>query len=367
MPLNKESLENLNLEDNEDLEGLVEIENCEGLAPGSRLVNVTKFSRGSTILEQPIYKANEFIRKSKFDLSKTEMRIVNFMLACINQRNSPFDTIQFYTYDFCKACGITNTNTTYIRDVIKKLADKSVAVKTKISDADGNEKEYYVPIRWIDDWKINVDDSTIELKFHERLSPYFLKLEGMYTKTQLSAYILFQCKYSAPIYDMCKSYANIAFKNKKSEVAFRWDVEDFRERLCIVDKFEKFSDIKKRIITPAIEEINMFTELDISVDVERYRNVATSLLITVKYKNAIDHMRLTAKIEHAAKDMGLTSFAKSNKKVVVKSVNLPNEPIEGQISIEFDDPLEVQAEDIIEIFDEDFIVDDEYEDETEDK
>lgn len=245
--------------------------------------NVIKDQLG--LLTQPIVKANQIVRQSKFSLTLIESKIINYMLANLDQTKDSFEWIRFKTTDFCKACGMSKTNRKYVKDVIGSLSEKVIQVKVQKFDAN-NEliSESYVPIRWLEDYEIK-SDGYIFLLLHHRLAPYFLDLKKNFTKLQLAFLIRFRCKYSFPIYEILKSNANFSLTTKNKTYVYRQFVSGLRETLCLKDKFTKFSDMERRVLKPAIDEINEYTDLNVSYKFERDGRSVSLIYFKISYKD----------------------------------------------------------------------------------
>ena len=53
-----------------------------------------------------------------------------------------------------------------------------------------------------------------------------------------------------------------------------FDIDDFRRLMGVDDKYSQFGQLKDRVITPALEQINEFTDHEIRVS---YRKVGPSI------------------------------------------------------------------------------------------
>lgn len=252
------------------------------------------------VLKQSVVKSNEFIRRSQYSLTVVESKILNFILANIDTRAENFDKIKFPTYEFSNACGLSTANPGYIKDVIKKMADKSIAVKQKIYNADGVvEKESYVPIRWIGDWEVDITDGQIIIQLHERLKPFFLNLRKNYTKTELYCYLAFKCRYSFPLYDLFRSYINLTIRNGKP-YTIKMTISEFRKLLNIEDKLLRFADVRARVIEPAMKEINQYTEIDAEYTTTKNKQAVSGINFIIYPKDVVRRMRVYEEAESRA-------------------------------------------------------------------
>ena len=76
-----------------------------------------------------VVKANELIQKSRFSLSLQQQKIVLYLISQISPFDEDFKLYEFSIAEFCKVCGIDDTNgKNYIdlKQAIKEIADKSL-------------------------------------------------------------------------------------------------------------------------------------------------------------------------------------------------------------------------------------------------
>ena len=251
-----------------------------------------------SLLKLSVVKSNEFIRRSQFDLNLFESRIINFIIANVDKKATHFNYMVFPINQFCKACGIVNTNPSYIKNVIKTLSDKSVTVVQKEYETtkDGAKilKESIVPIRWLDDYEIDLTNKKIKVRLHKRLKPFLLDMKKNFTKAELYYYLSFKCKYTSAVYDLLRSYANISVKSGKP-YSLKISVEDFRARLNIKDRLDRFCDLTRRVIDPVVEEINDETDLAVSWERIKEGREIVGLEFIISPKDQDDIIRIYEK------------------------------------------------------------------------
>lgn len=245
------------------------------------------------MLQAPIAKANDIIRQSQFSLSLVESRIVAYMLANTNQKLGQFNYIQFRTRDFCNACGISKTNPQYVKNVIKRLYNKSIVVRIKRSDEHQNIiSDSYVPIKILDDFEVAGKDGYVALKFHDRLAPYFLELKKNFTLYYFGYSVFFKSKYSLPLYELLKSYANMSLTAKQHVFSYRISIEEFRSMMGLGTKLEHHSDLKRRILDVCVGEINQYTDIKVEMEEERYGKAVRFLLFRISMKETKERLEI---------------------------------------------------------------------------
>lgn len=195
-----------------------------------------------------VAKANALIQKSRYKFSLQEQRLVLYLISKIKPSDNQFTDYEFSTIDFCKVCGIDyqkNKQThAYIKQIIENLAAKSLWI-------DKGDKE--VLCRWINKAYIIKNDGSIRLRLDEDLMPYLLCLKEYYTSYDLINVLAMKSKYGIRLYELLKSYAYLGEKY--------YDIEELKKRLNAENY--KYSDFKIKVLTPALEDIDNYTDIKV--------------------------------------------------------------------------------------------------------
>lgn len=136
-----------------------------------------------------VVKSNDLIQKARFDLNAQQQKIIYWLISKIQPNDTELKTLDFKLIDFCKICGInydSGTNYKQIKDAIKKLADKSVWIKTDT----GSE----TLIRWIE--KSVITNGLVKLKIDEDMKPFLINLKQQFTQFELYNVLPMKGKYS---------------------------------------------------------------------------------------------------------------------------------------------------------------------------
>ena len=217
-----------------------------------------ELARSSSIdsLRHYVVKANSFVQVAKTDLTLMENRILNYLISKIKPEDKVFKPFIFSIEEFCETMGITSNYSAYfafINNVVKRLKDKSIwfpVSETRITTAN-----------WIDNLTIDIETRTIEITLGELLTPLLLDLKGNYYQFTLSTSLSLNSVHSALLYELCLSHL---YENE-----FTILVEDLQEFLTKA-QYGRYYDFKKNVLLPAIEEINEFTEINISFTQKRF-------------------------------------------------------------------------------------------------
>ena len=198
-----------------------------------------------------VVKHNDLLRKSRYTLSANEQKIIIYLISKINADDKELKEIEINILDFCKVIGIEINGDAYnrVKETIKSLADKSWWLTF-------TEKKETL-FRWINEAEIEKGNGTIKLQLSNHLKPYLLELKKNFTKYELINILSLRSKYSIRLYELLKSYL--------WQGGWQVSVKEIRELLETEGKYKEFKDFRKRVLNPAIEEINGYTDLQIEI------------------------------------------------------------------------------------------------------
>lgn len=210
-----------------------------------------------TSREYKIVKQNELIQtvtKRKYELTALEQKVLGYILSLIkpaqNIASQPIYTYEFSIRDFCKICGInydSGTNYENVKKALKRLADNSFWL-------DGEDDDLY--FQWITTPRIKKKTGKVTVKISDDVMPYLYNLQEKFTAYELYQILALKSSHSIALYELLKSYAF-----KKNIILA---IEDIKRCLSIEGKYKEYKAFRRKIIEPAIAEINEFTDLDIS-------------------------------------------------------------------------------------------------------
>lgn len=222
-----------------------------------------------------IVKRNDFIEKAKFSLSMREYRFVNYLISKIKPGDSDFKEYEIDIKEFCEVCKIDyGNNLTSIKDMIKKLRDKSIWAPVY-----NNEKQEAL-VAWIESPVIEKDSGVIKVSLNKYLKPYLLDMKKDFTQYKLKAILALQGKYSVRLYELFKRH------QYKGIVIIK--VEDLRKSLMIENEYPEMKKFKHHVIDNAVEEINFYTDLDISYKANKTGRKITSFTFFIEEKPNFD-------------------------------------------------------------------------------
>ena len=214
-----------------------------------------------------VSKSNDLIQKTRFDFSVQQQKILLYLISKIKPEQKQFEYEEFDIQEFCQMCGIDETsgkNYADLKKTIKNISDKSFWMTFN----DDSEKL----LRWIDKVEIKKNSGTLLVKLDDEMKPFLLEIRK-FTKYNLINTLGMSSKYSIRLYELLKSYENL-------NETIMFTVENFQKK--VGSDYERWVDVRKRVIEPALTEINGSTDIKANYKVEKKGRAVSKLLFTVE-------------------------------------------------------------------------------------
>lgn len=201
-----------------------------------------------------IVKSNKLIQQTRYNLSTTEQKIILYLLTKIKPEDHELQMYEFQIRTFCDVCGInySGKNYTDLKSAVKKLADKSLWVKTD----DGGE----ALLRWLDDPYIEAKRGTLQVRIGTHMRPYLLNLKEHFTKYEIYYILAMKSQYSIRVYELLKSYE---YQRK-----IKFEILDFK-KLIGAEKYKRHADFTRFVLNTALKEINEFGDIYVNCDMKK--------------------------------------------------------------------------------------------------
>jgi plasmid replication initiation protein len=265
----------------------------------------------AVLRDYSIIKSNEIIQRAKYDLTLQELKILSYCFSMIKPNDSIDTTYTFSIIDFCKVSGIDYQNGKNYRNV-KNALTKLLTRVFWMTDPDGSEVSYH----WIEKVKIHRGKGKITVRFDEGLKRHIFGLMKNFTQYELLSTLPMQSQYSFRLYELLKSYA---FTQEH-----RFSVDELKTALNAT-QYKRFADFHVRVIQKAVEEINLYTDIEVSYEtITKGRNVA-SIIFYIRQRDTWGQIEARSNAKNALED-------KPKKKK--KKPKPDGEQIEGQMQID---------------------------------
>lgn len=187
-------------------------------------------------------------------LTLAEQRV---LLACIAQIDSRAILTENYRFEITASgvadlAGLENLTNAY-RD-LKKAAEKLYERSVIIEDPDpDNPQITQRKTRWISSIDYVPGEGKLVLSFSVGIIPYLSQLSREFTKYKLKHVARFESVYSIRLYELLVQWSSAG----EREIEVEWLKRQFQ----VAEKYDRVVDLKKRVIDPAVEEINQHSNL----------------------------------------------------------------------------------------------------------
>ena len=219
-----------------------------------------------------VVKSNFIIQKTRFNMSLTEQRAIAYICSSILPENTLDNlSFEFNISRYGQICGLEKCETLYSDTILalKNLTEKS----TWLEDENGNK----TLIRWLSRVEQNTSNGHIQIEIDSAVAPYLIGLKNNFCVYRLQNILNFQSRYSTKLYEYLKSDHDFQVglnddrthrqKLKCPKVTiFQIDIDKFRELFLLENNktYQNFAILSRRVIEPALEEINKYTDISVN-------------------------------------------------------------------------------------------------------
>jgi plasmid replication initiation protein len=230
-----------------------------------------------------VVKANDLIQKTRFNLTLQEQKIILFLISKIKPEDLELKTHDFKILEFCQVCGIetdSGGNYKYIKNTIKSLSDKSFWI-----EIDQKEKL----LRWIYTAEISKRSGLISIRLSDEIKAFLIQLQEKFTQYELIYTLSMKSQYSIRLYELLKSY-----EYRHGHI---FSIEELKKKLN-AETYNRFQDLRRYSLEPALKEINELTDLTVTYAVEKVGRKFEKIKFDVELKkDSFERFRVFKQIE----------------------------------------------------------------------
>ena len=250
-----------------------------------------------------IVKSNDLIQKSRFSLTVQQQRVILYLISKIGYGDEDFREYEFDIKDFCRVCGLYDDSGKYYTELkrqVKEIRDKSMWIEI----SEGEE----VLLSWLDGARISRNSGKIKVRLSEDMKPYLLQLRDNFTKYEIAYVLCMKSKYAIRLYELVKS---IHYKELETYVT-TFTVDELR-KLLDAGKYPRFCNFNQRVLKPAIQEINTYTDQEISCEPVKKGKKVEAIEMTIRTKAAADRLKTLIMIDEQLGPEQMSLWAGSGK------------------------------------------------------
>lgn len=233
--------------------------------------------------------ANEFIT-AKYKLNILPIKLLYIIISALKQNEEKQD--QFFKYRFnikelAKSIGIYNNKRRNQKEIVSILREIMTTRLMIIERYDEKvENCIWLEANFLSSLKY-LGDGSVEIVIDPIMHKYFLNLKNRFTLVEIHEILSLDSSYAVKIYQLLKQYINFGKR--------KFTIDELREILMVKNKYEKYVDLHRYVIKPAVEKLNEKSSLFVSyiTDGGRGKGKTTEITFFVKEKpiiNTIDEV-----------------------------------------------------------------------------
>ena len=238
--------------------------------------------------KQLVTKDNSLIGAS-YSLGVVEQRLIFLAIIEAREQKTLIEAgglLRIYAQSYAKQFDVEkHTSYEAMKRAVEGLYEAGFAY-SKIDERSGKVGHY--KSRWVDKIGYIDDLGCVELVFASDVIPLITRLESRYTEYELKQVVGLQSEYAIRVYELIIQWRSVG---KTSQIS----LVELREKLGLVDEYQRIEAFKRRVLDLAITQINEHT--DITVEYEQHKQGRIITGFTFKFKVKKNKGNITAKVE----------------------------------------------------------------------
>lgn len=251
------------------------------------VLNIQQYNKAVT-------KSNALI-EANYKLSTLEQKIILYLISQIHKDDDDFKMYRLPIQEFSEMLGYRGSpKYTELREITKNLMRKVLEIR---------EGQKLKQLSWVSYVEYDERSGFVSLSFDPRLKPYLLQLKREFTTYRLKNVMELKSSYSIRMYELLKRWQYM----KEVEIA----LDDLRMMVGAADKYHQYHNFKKRVLTPAKQEILEKTDIWFKYQEVRKKRKVMALRFYIQEKSTIDQVvvPIEEKTENNATDQYLKFLA----------------------------------------------------------
>ena len=196
-----------------------------------------------------VTKANSLV-EATYHLTLAEQRLILLAIAKVDSRAEVNYQIShtITAQEAAKAFHLSESRAyNLLREAAERLYSRSVVIHESIPRAST------LTTRWVSAVRYLTQDGAVELFFAQPIIPFISQLKARFCCYHLAYVAQMSSVYAVRLYELLVQWREAGQRT----VELDW----LRERLALMEKYTNIRDLKRFVLTPAIEQINAHSDL----------------------------------------------------------------------------------------------------------
>lgn len=208
--------------------------------------------------DMEVWQSNKLVEAAQA-MTLNEKRLVIAAAALHDPRKPlPKDgTVKLHADDFADVFGIQGRHVYQaLQDAAERLFNRRI--RTIADSPRGRGKRVVTDVRWVWMAKYNEGEGSVTLGFSPGVAEHLTLLRSEFTRYKLKQIGAIGSFYGLRLYELCAQYRTLG--NRTLPLA------ELRQILDLGEKYQAIKDLRRRVLDPAIVEINQHTDLTVTVE-----------------------------------------------------------------------------------------------------
>lgn len=207
---------------------------------------------------QMIVKSNHLVEAS-YRLELSEQRAILMAIFLARENGLGITSDKFLTItaaDYAAMFGI-DINTAYeqLQSVGVSLYERTITLN---DIHEPSNKPRKIQTRWVSAVSYVPDAALVQIQFSGVIVPYITKLEREFTSYKISMIAKMTSIYAIRLYELLIQWGGVGHRTVM--------IHDLKSTLAIDAGYAAIKDFKKRVVDPAVEQINKYTDIQVSYE-----------------------------------------------------------------------------------------------------
>ena len=250
---------------------------------------------GISMCKQLVTKDNSLIGAS-YSLGVVEQRLIFLAIIEAREQKTLIEAgglLRIYAQSYAKQFDVEkHTSYEAMKRAVEGLYEAGFAY-SRVDQKSGKIGHY--KSRWVDKIGYIDDLGCVELVFASDVIPLITRLEARYTEYELKQVVGLQSEYAIRLYELIIQWRSIGKTNQIS-------LAELREKLGLVDEYQRIEAFKRRVLDLAISQINEHT--DITAEYQQHKQGRVIIGFTFKFKVKKDKKKTALEAEKKDTDNG---------------------------------------------------------------
>lgn len=193
------------------------------------------------------------LNQASYKLTLDERRLILSAIALVNPREKMPDEVTIHASDYAHQWGIDETNSyRQLKEARANLYERSIRLRNNAEVID---------LRWVYRASYEDGEGYIKLAFSPDIKPYLSELQSHFTSYHLTEVRSFKSSHAIRLYELLMQY--------KKNGWYAESVDNLKEIFGVENNYSRWADLQRRVIKPAVKEINSETNYTVKYETKR--------------------------------------------------------------------------------------------------